>query len=93
LVIKAAIAHLWFVTIHPFEDGNRRITRPLTDMLFAHSDESNLRFYSISAQIRKEREIVEAFGTNSKRRFLQLGVFTALLRNGSCKKNLLVVEV
>ena len=56
LVIKAAIAHLWFVTIHPFEDGNGRITRALTDMLLAQSDRSNQRFYSMSAQIRLERK-------------------------------------
>jgi Fic family protein len=56
LVIKAAIAHLWFVTIHPFEDGNGRITRTLTDMLLAQSDKSNQRFYSMSAQIRLERK-------------------------------------
>ncbi len=56
LVIKAAIAHLWFVTIHPFDDGNGRITRALTDMLLAQSDKSNQRFYSMSAQIRTERK-------------------------------------
>jgi len=56
LVIKAAIAHLWFVTIHPFEDGNGRIARALTDMLLAQSDKSNQRFYSMSAQIRTERK-------------------------------------
>ncbi len=55
LVLKAAIAHLWFVTIHPFEDGNGRITRALTDLLLAKSDKSNQRFYSMSAQIRIER--------------------------------------
>lgn len=56
LVIKASIAHLWFVTIHPLEDGNGRITRALTDMLLARSDGSNQRFYSMSAQIRQERK-------------------------------------
>lgn len=56
LVIKAAIAHLWFVTIHPFEDGNGRIARALTDMLLARSDKSTERFYSMSAQIRLERK-------------------------------------
>lgn len=56
LVIKAAIAHLWFVTIHPLDDGNGRITRALTDMLLAQSDKSNQRFYSMSAQIRVERK-------------------------------------
>lgn len=56
LVLKAAIAHLWFVTIHPFDDGNGRITRALTDMLLARSDKSVQRFYSLSAQIRVERK-------------------------------------
>lgn len=56
LVIKAAIAHVWFVTIHPFQDGNGRITRALTDMLLARSDNSTQRFYSMSAQIRIERK-------------------------------------
>ena len=52
LVLKAAIAHLWFVTIHPFEDGNGRIARALTDLLLAKSDKTTQRFYSMSAQIR-----------------------------------------
>jgi Fic family protein len=55
-VIKAAIAHLWFVTIHPFEDGNGRIARAIADMLLARSDGMPQRFYSMSAQIRKERK-------------------------------------
>ena len=54
-VLKAAIAHLWFVTLHPFEDGNGRISRALSDMLLALSDEQSYRFYSMSTQIRKER--------------------------------------
>ena len=56
LVLKAAITHLWFVTIHPFDDGNGRIARALTDMLLAQSDKSTQRFYSITAQIRLERK-------------------------------------
>jgi len=56
LVLKASVAHLWFVTIHPFDDGNGRITRALTDMLLAQSDRSSQRFYSMSAQIRLERK-------------------------------------
>lgn len=56
LVIKAAIAHLWFVIIHPFEDGNGRITRALTDMLLARSENSSNRFYSMSSQIKKNKE-------------------------------------
>jgi Fic family protein len=55
LVLKAGIAHLWFVTIHPFDDGNGRIARALTDLLLARSEQSALRFYSMSAQIRAER--------------------------------------
>jgi Fic family protein len=54
-VIKAAIAHFWFVTIHPFDDGNGRIARTICDMLLTRSDESKYRFYSMSAQINKER--------------------------------------
>ncbi len=54
-VLKAGIAHLWFVTIHPFEDGNGRIARAITDMQLARADGSAQRFYSMSMQIRKER--------------------------------------
>ncbi|MDP3394610.1 Fic family protein [Sediminibacterium sp.] len=55
-VIKAAVAHLWFITIHPFDDGNGRIARAIADMLLSRADESAQRFYSMSAQIRKERK-------------------------------------
>jgi Fic family protein len=55
LVLKAALAHLWFVTIHPFEDGNGRVARAIADMSLARSEESSQRFYSMSAQIRLER--------------------------------------
>jgi Fic family protein len=55
-VLKAAVAHLWFVTIHPFEDGNGRIARAIADMALARSEESPRRFYSMSAQIRVERK-------------------------------------
>ena len=54
-ILKAAIAHLWFLTIHPFDDGNGRIARALTDMQLARIDGSAQRFYSMSAQIRLER--------------------------------------
>ncbi len=54
-VLKAGIAHLWFVTIHPFEDGNGRIARAIADMALARSEQSPQRFYSMSAQIRRER--------------------------------------
>jgi Fic family protein len=54
-VLRAALAHLWFVTIHPFDDGNGRIARALADMALARSEQSAQRFYSMSAQIRIER--------------------------------------
>jgi Fic family protein len=55
-VLKAGLAHLWFVTIHPFDDGNGRIARAITDMALARSENSPQRFYSMSAQIRQERK-------------------------------------
>ena len=55
-VIKAGIAHLWFITIHPFEDGNGRISRAITDMLLARADGIPQRYYSMSSQIRLERK-------------------------------------
>jgi Fic family protein len=55
-VLKAGVAHLWFVTIHPFDDGNGRIARAIADMALARSEHSPQRFYSMSAQIRQERK-------------------------------------
>ena len=55
-LLKAAIAHLWFVTIHPFEDGNGRIGRAVAEMCLARSDGSAQRFYSMSSQILEERK-------------------------------------
>ncbi|BEG98887.1 Fic family protein [Bacteroides sedimenti] len=54
-VLKAAIAHLWFVTVHPFDDGNGRISRTISDLFLARADEMPHRFYSMSAEIRKQR--------------------------------------
>jgi Fic family protein len=55
-VLKSAIAHLWFVTIHPFDDGNGRIARAIADWILARSEQSAQRFYSMSAQIRRDRD-------------------------------------
>ena len=55
-VLKAGLAHLWFVTIHPFEDGNGRIARAIADMALARSEHSGQRFYSMSAQIKLEHK-------------------------------------
>lgn len=54
--MKASVAHLWFVTLHPFDDGNGRIARAITDMQLSKADGVNQRFYSMSAQIKKERK-------------------------------------
>ncbi len=55
-VLKAALAHLWFVTIHPFDDGNGRIARAIADMALARSEFSPQRFYSMSTEIRQRRQ-------------------------------------
>ncbi len=54
-IIRAAIAHLWFVIIHPFDDGNGRIARTITEMMLAKAENTSLRFYSMSAQIQREK--------------------------------------
>jgi Fic family protein len=56
-VIKAGLAHLWFVTLHPFDDGNGRIARAVGDMALAKAEQSSQRFYSLSTQIQRERQI------------------------------------
>ncbi len=53
--LRVGIAHLWFVTIHPFDDGNGRVTRALTDMALAQDEKLKMRFYSLSSQIMEER--------------------------------------
>lgn len=54
-LVDAALAHLWFLTIHPFDDGNGRLARAIADLALARAEESPQRFYSMSAQIRRER--------------------------------------
>lgn len=66
-VLRAAIAHLWFVTIHPFEDGNGRIARAIADMALARSETSPQRFYSMSAEIRLERKAYYAILERTQR--------------------------
>ena len=57
LVIKSAIAHFWFIIIHPFDDGNGRIARAISDLILARSENSSQRFYSLSNQILQERKV------------------------------------
>lgn len=68
-IIRAGLAHIWFVTIHPFDDGNGRIARTLTDMLLARDENNPKRFYSLSSQIMTERseyyEILKATQTGT----------------------------
>ena len=56
-LLIAGLAHLWFVTIHPFEDGNGRIARAIADLALARSEKTPQRFYSMSAQICRERSV------------------------------------
>jgi Fic family protein len=56
-VIKSALSHFYFVTIHPFDDGNGRVARAIADMQLARADKTDLRFYSMSAQIQKEKKL------------------------------------
>jgi Fic family protein len=55
-LVRAAVAHLWFVTVHPYDDGNGRITRAITDMALAQDERTGTRLYSMSAQIEADRE-------------------------------------
>jgi len=97
LVLKSFISHLWFVTIHPFDDGNGRLARAIMDMLLARSDSSKIRFYSISNQIFKEHKhynnIIEKTqkGTSEITEYLEwfLGCFERSLR--SSEKNLEII--
>ena len=55
-LLRAGLAHLWFVTVHPFEDGNGRLARAITDMALSQDEQQPMRFFSLSAQILRERE-------------------------------------
>ena len=97
LVLKSFIAHLWFVTIHPFDDGNGRLARAIMDMILARSDGSKIRFYSMSNQIFKEHKyynnIIEQTqkGTSDITEYLEwfLGCFERALL--SSEKNLEII--
>jgi Fic family protein len=71
-VLRAGLAHLWFITIHPFDDGNGRIARALTDLALARADQSRDRYYSISAQIEGERKAYYAALESQQRSTLDI---------------------
>lgn len=96
-VLKAAVAHLWFVAIHPFDDGNGRLTRTLTDMLLARADGFPLRFYSMSAEILREKksyyEILEKTTTGSTDITLWLNWFLQIMKSAICRSEATVKRV
>lgn len=71
-LLKAGLGHLWFVTLHPFDDGNGRIARALGDLLLARADGSPQRFYSVSAQIQRERTAYYAILEQTQRRSMDV---------------------
>ena len=75
--LAAGMAHLWFVSIHPFEDGNGRIARAIADMALARSEDSPQRFYSMSAQIHRERNAYYDVWTSPNGRCGSLGALVA----------------
>lgn len=83
LVLKAAVAHIWFVTVHPFDDGNGRIGRAIADMALARSEGTGQRFYSMSARLRIERsayyETLEATQKGDLNITLRLSWFLTVL--------------
>ena len=96
-ILKAAVAHLWFVAIHPFDDGNGRITRTITDMLLAKADGMSHRFYSMSAEILRERkgyyEALEKTTTGTMDITLWLEWFMQTLRSAIVRSEATVKRV
>ena len=96
-ILKAGIAHLWFVAIHPFDDGNGRITRTITDMLLAKADGMPHRFYSMSAEILRERkgyyEALEKTTTGTMDITLWLEWFLKTLRSAILRSEATVKKV
>ena len=79
-VIKSALAHFWFVTIHPFEDGNGRIARAIADMMLARSEKTSQRFYSMSSQIQRERNAYYDVLEHCQKGALDITEWIALLK-------------
>jgi Fic family protein len=96
-VLKASIAHLWFITIHPFEDGNGRIARAIADLQLARADGSSQRFYSMSAQIQKERNNYYNILESTQKGFLDITIwmnwFLACLNRSLDSTDILLTKV
>lgn len=96
-ILKAAVAHLWFVAIHPFDDGNGRLTRTITDMLLARADGMSHRFYSMSAEILRERksyyEVLEKTTTGDVDITLWLEWFLFTLRSAILRSEATIKRV
>lgn len=80
--VKSAIAHLWFVCIHPFDDGNGRIGRAIADMALSQAEDSKMRFFSISHQINKDKNNIMTYWRKHKKEIVTLqnglsGILTA----------------
>ena len=96
-LLKAAVAHLWFITIHPFDDGNGRIARAITDMQLSKSDGVNQRFYSMSTEINKQKKsyytILERTQTDDLDITVWLIWFLECLRNSILHSSVIVDKV
>ena len=96
-ILKAAVAHLWFVAIHPFDDGNGRLTRTTTDMLLARADGMSHRFYSMSSEILRERksyyEVLEKTTTGDVDITLWLEWFLLTLRSAILRSEATIKRV
>ena len=96
-ILKAAVAHLWFVAIHPFDDGNGRLTRTITDMLLSRADGMSHRFYSMSAEILRERksyyEVLEKTTTGDVDITLWLEWFLLTLRSAILRSEATIKRV
>lgn len=96
-ILKAAVAHLWFLTIHPFDDGNGRIARAITDMQLSKADGVNQRFYSMSAQIKVERKMYYKILENTQKGDLDITEwivwFLECLKNALLSSNVIIDKV
>ena len=96
-LLKAAVAHLWFITIHPFDDGNGRIARAITDMQLSKSDGVNQRFYSMSTEINKQKKSYYTILERTQKDDLDITAwiiwFLECLKNSIIHSNVIVDKV